>query len=381
MEIQVILIFQGGRMPDSSIYIPIATLKSFIQDVLLGVGVPKIDAEICSDVIIESDIRGIESHGIGRLKYYYDRIRAGQHQVITNIEIVNETPTTAVVDGHHGMGMVIGTRSMQLAIDKARKSGLGCVAVRNSTHYGIAGYYPTMAVKQGMIGISVTNTRPSVSPTFGVQPMLGTNPIAFSAPTDEAFPYIYDAATPITQRGKIEVLARAEKPVPAGWVIDQNSQPMTDSAEIMTALSKQTASFLPLGGAGEIFAGHKGYGLGTMVEILSASLQSGTFLQGLTGIGSNGKPQPFKVGHFFLSINIEFFVPLDEFKHTTGNILRDLRNSTKAPGQPRIYTAGEKEYEMAKLTSERGIAINPNLQKEIKFLQKELGLEKYQFPF
>jgi L-2-hydroxycarboxylate dehydrogenase (NAD+) len=368
-------------MAEDTFYVPVDTLKSFIKDVLLKVGVPENDAETCATVIIESDIRGIESHGIGRLKYYYERIKAGQHKVVTNFEVVKETPTTAVIDGHHGMGMVIGTRSMQMAIEKARLYGLGCVAVRNSTHYGIAGYYPSMAVKEGMLGFSFTNARPSVSPTFGVQPMLGTNPIAFGAPTDEAFPFLYDAATPITQRGKIEVLARAEKPVPDGWVIDQKSKPMIDSTDALSALGNRTASFLPLGGAGEILAGHKGYGLGTMVEILSASLQSGSFLYGLTGIAADGKPQPFKIGHFFLAINIEFFTPLDDFRNTTGKILRELRNSTKAPGQERIYTAGEKEYEMALLTKKRGIQVIPNLQKEINYLRKELTLTGYDFPF
>jgi L-2-hydroxycarboxylate dehydrogenase (NAD+) len=376
-----LFIVYGGIMVDGTCFLPVETLRSFINDVFLHAGVSQEDAGTCADVIIESDIRGIESHGIGRLKYYYERIKNGQHQVVTNFEVVKETPTTAVVDGHHGMGMIIGTRAMQMAIDKARVAGLGCVAVRNSTHYGIAGYYPAMAVKNGMIGMSVTNARPSVSPTFGVQPMLGTNPIAFGAPTDEEFPFLYDAATPITQRGKIEVLARAEKPVPSGWVIDQSSSPMTDSEKALKALGNRTASFLPLGGAGEILAGHKGYGLGTMVEILSASLQSGTFLHGLTGIGPDGKPQPFKIGHFFLAINIEFFTLLDDFKRTTGNILRDLRNSTRAPGQDRIYTAGEKEYENAKITRERGVQIIPNLQKDIKYLQNELGLESYIFPF
>lgn len=368
-------------MAEGTVFVPVETLKSFIYDVFLKAGASEVDAATCADVIIESDIRGIESHGIGRLKYYHARVENGQHQAVTNFEVVKETPTTAVIDGHNGLGMVIGTRSMQMAIDKARVYGLGCVAVRNSTHYGIAGYYPSMAVKNNMIGISVTNARPSVSPTFGVKPMLGTNPIAFGAPTDEEFPFIYDAATPITQRGKIEVLARAEKPVPDGWVIDQNSQSMTNSAEALKALGIRTASFLPLGGVGEILGGHKGYGLGTMVEILSASLQSGTFLYGLTGVTPEGNLRPFRIGHFFLAINIEFFTSIDDFKHTTGNILRDLRNSTKAPGQERIYTAGEKEYEMAKLTASRGVEINSNLQKDIRYLQEKLGLENYKFPF
>jgi len=368
-------------MTENSIFVPVATLRNFIRDVHLKAGLSEADAETCTRVIIESDIRGIESHGIGRLKYYYQRIKNGQHQIGAPFEVVKDSPATAVVDGHNGLGMIIGTRSMQMAIDKARVCGLGCVVVRNSSHYGIAGYYPLMAVNQGMIGLSVTNARPSVSPTFGVQPMLGTNPIAFGAPSDEEFPFLYDGATPITQRGKIEVYARAEKPLPSGWVIDQNNQPMTDSAAALAALANRTASFLPLGGAGELLAGYKGYGLGTMVEILSSALQSGAFLYGLTGVAPDGKTQPFRIGHFFLAINVEFFVPLEEFKANTGKILRDLRNSTKAPGQTRIYTAGEKEYEMSMLTASKGVELNVNLQKDVKWLQNELGLQEYDFPF
>ncbi|MCX6054190.1 MAG: Ldh family oxidoreductase [Chloroflexi bacterium] len=368
-------------MSNSECKISIEILRCFINDVLLALGVPSNDAEVCTDVIITSDKRGIESHGIGRLKYYYDRIKSGQQQVITQFEIISETSTTAVVDGHDGMGMVIGKRAMQLAIDKAREFGMGSVAVRNSTHFGIAGYYPLMAVQEGMIGLTVTNARPSVSPTFGVQPMLGTNPIAFGAPTDEDCPFLYDAATPIIQRGKIEVLARAEKPMAEGWVIDQQNRTITDPDEVISKLSKGIAAFLPLGGEGEQLGGHKGYGLGTIVEILSASLQDGSFLHQLNGIDENGKPCPFRVGHFFLAIDIEHFLPLNRFKTTTGQILRELRNSHKAPGCSRIYTAGEKEYEMEKNTKRTGVTLVPNLQKEIKFLQQELGLNQYSFPF
>jgi len=368
-------------MAQKTYRLPVDILNSFVKDVLTALGVPKDDAEICADVILASDLRGIESHGIGRLKYYYDRIKSGQHQVITNYEIVRESPTTAVIDGQHGMGMVIARRAMQMAIDKAKSYGMGSVAVRNSTHFGIAGYYSLMAVKEGMIGLTVTNARPSASPTFGVQPLLGTNPIAFGAPSDEEFPFLYDGATPITQRGKIEVYAREEKTVPQGWIIDQQNNFMTDANEILSALSRGEAAFLPLGGEGELLGGHKGYGLATMVEILSAALQSGTFLLGLSGVDPQGKPQPFRVGHFFMAIQVEAFTSLADFKKTTGQILRDLRNSRKAPGRERIYTAGEKEYENEKLVRAEGIPIVPNLQKELSYLQKELGLTQYDFPF
>jgi len=351
----------------------VATLKA--------VGVPEPDAVTCADVLIASDLRGIESHGIGRLKMYVDRIKIGIQQPVTHFEVVREGPTTAVVDGHHGMGHVIGVRAMQMAIDKAKAYGMGSVAVRNSTHFGIDGYYPLMAVKQGLVGMSVTNARPSISPTFSVQPMLGTNPIAFGAPTDEECPFLFDAATSIIQRGKVEILSRAEKLAVPGWVVDQQSLPLTDPNEILQGLTRDTASLLPLGGDGEQFGGHKGYGLATIVEILSASLQMGAFLHGLSGVAADGSPQPLCLGHFFMAIDIEHFVPLDEFKKTTGAIVRELRQSRKAPGCERIFTAGEKEFEREERIRRQGIPILPNLQREIKTIQGELCLTQFQFPF
>ncbi|NPV74860.1 MAG: Ldh family oxidoreductase [Anaerolineae bacterium] len=368
-------------MLENTRFVPVDVLKSFIQDVFIGVGVPEEDAKISAEILIASDLRGVESHGIGRLKMYYDRIKSGQHLPVTNFEIVRQSPTTATVDGHHGVGMVIGHRAMTLAIEKARQYGMGAVAVRNSTHFGIDGYYPLMAVRAGMIGMSFTNARPSIAPTFGVQPMLGTNPIAFGCPTDEDCPFLYDAATSITQRGKIETLTRKELPTPPGWVIGQDGAFLTDSPAILLDLTRDAAALLPLGGAGEELGGHKGYGLATIVEILSASLQGGAFLQMLTGFDSAGQKAHFRVGHFFMAIHIESFIPLEEFKATTGSILRELRASRKAPGQERIYTAGEKEYEMEKLVRQQGVAIVPNLQKEIKIMQAELGLSQYDFPF
>lgn len=215
-------------MSTTTVRIPVSTLQNFICDTFTKMGVPKNEAQICSEVVITSDLRGIESHGIGRLKYYYDRIKSGQHKTTTQVEIIRELPTTAVVDGHHGMGMITATSSMQMAIDKAEKYGMGAVAVRNSTHFGIAGYYPTMAAKAGMIGMTFTNARPSIAPTFSVQAKLGTNPIAFACPTDEDFPFIFDAATSIAQRGKFEVYARAEKTAPEGWAVNQQGAMQTN---------------------------------------------------------------------------------------------------------------------------------------------------------
>ncbi|MDD5368061.1 MAG: Ldh family oxidoreductase, partial [Anaerolineaceae bacterium] len=311
---------------------------------------------------------------------YIDRIKAGVQQPVTQYDIVRESPTTAVVDGHHGMGQVIGVRSMQLAIDKARQYGMGSVAVRNSTHFGIDGYYAMMAANQGFAGMCFTNARPSISPTFGVQPMLGTNPIAFACPTDDQ-PFVFDAATSIAQRGKFEVLGRERLSAPEGWVVDANGHSVTDAKEVTIGLDKDLYALLPLGGWEEKFGGHKGYGLATMVEIFSASFQTGAFLHDLLGRDAQGKRRPYMIGHFFMAINIESFVPLEEFKKTTSEILRELRNSTKAPNRPRIYTAGEKEYENEHRILAQGVPVVPDLQNDIRTLVKDLGLTQYSFSF
>lgn len=368
-------------MTETEKILPVDVLQQFMQDVFVGLGVPADEAAISAQILIQSDLFGIESHGVGRLKMYYDRIKNGQHRPVTQFEIVKEAPATAVVDGHHGVGMVIGYKAMNLAIEKARVYGMGSVAVRNSTHFGIDGYYPLMAARAGMIGMSFTNARPSIAPTFGVQPMLGTNPIAFGCPTDEANPFLYDAATSITQRGKFETLERKGQPGKAGWVTDQQGNFLTDASEVLKGLTQDTAALLPLGGAGEDLGGHKGYGLATIVEILSASLQGGAFLHALTGITPEGGKTHFQLGHFFMAINVESFTDLDSFKKTTGDILRALRASRKAPGQPRIYTAGEKEFEKEMEVRQTGVAIVPKLQEDLLTMRAELGLTQYQFDF
>jgi L-2-hydroxycarboxylate dehydrogenase (NAD+) len=362
-------------------HLPVDVVWAFMIDVFAGLDTPPDDARICADVLIASDLRGIESHGVGRLKYYYDRIRAGLHLPRAEFEIVKETETTAMVDGHHGMGHVISYRAMRLAMDKARRYGLGAVAVRNGTHYGIAGYYPLMAAKEGMMGLCVTNARPSQIPTFGSEPMLGTNPIAFAAPSDMDYPFCFDAATSITQRGKIEVAARAEKPVPEGWVVDDQGQFLTHPAQILRDLGQAKAALLPLGGAGERLGGYKGYSLATIVEILSASLSGGAFMKDLLGFAPDGSPRHFMLGHFFLAVDIEHFVPLEVSKRITGEIMRALQASRKAPGQERIYVAGEKEHEMETIVRERGVPVNRNLRRELQTMRNELGIAGYEAHF
>ncbi len=357
-------------------YLPVSELQSFMNEVFTRIGVPPSDAEICSEVLIASDLKGIESHGIGRLKMYYDRIKAGIQSPITQIDVLRDKKATAVWDGNHGMGHVIGKKAMQTAIDKAQHYGLGSVAVRNSTHYGICGFYAEMAIKQDMIGLTFTNARPSICPTNGVSPILGTNPICFGAPTDLPYPFLYDAATSISQRGKVEQYAREEKDTPSGWAIDLNGKPYTDTKGLLVDLIKQKASMLPIGGTDELSGSHKGYGLSTMVEILCAALQDGSYLNGLLGQDEAGKPAPYRLGHFFMAINIDFFTDLDSFKRTTGAICRELQNSQLFPGKDRIYVAGEKEYEIEQRVRKQGVPIIPNLEKDIRVMQQELGLTR-----
>ncbi len=366
---------------DQVYWVDFDTLESFMRAVFEGQGVPPEDAAVCAEVLITSDKRGIDSHGVGRLKHiYYDRIKQGIQHPVTNFEIVKDTPTTAVVDGHDGMGHVIAKRCMQMAIDKAREYGLGMVAVRNSTHYGIAGYYSLMACEAGMIGITGTNARPSIAPTFGVENMLGTNPLTLGCPTDEDFPFVLDCATSVSQRGKIEVYAREGKDLPPGWVIGSDGTTRTNSAQILKDLVAGTAALAPLGGIGEDGGGYKGYGYATFVEILSAALQEGNYLKGLLGF-EDGKAVPYHLGHFFLAIDIEHFVPLPVFKRIAGAILRDLRNSEKSPGAERIYTAGEKEHLAGLARAGRGAPVDESLRKGIDVMRQELGITGFTFPW
>lgn len=349
-------------------FISFDALEAYMIKVFMAAGVPEADAAVCADVLIESDKRGIDSHGIGRLKpIYIDRIREGIINPITKIDVLRDGPTTAVLDGNNGMGQVVSKYAMSMAIEKAKKFGMGMVAVRNSNHYGIAGYYATMATQEGMVGITGTNARPSIAPTFGIENMLGTNPLVFGMPTDEDFPFVLDCATSITQRGKIEVYQRLGKDLPMGWVIGENGEARTDTDAVLADLVTGGAALTPLGGIGEELGGYKGYGYATVVEILSAALQSGAFLKALSGV-SEGEKKPYQLGHFFIAINVEAFTELDQFKKITGDILRALRHSQKAPGHDRIYTAGEKEYLAFKERQISGVPVNEALEKDIKKL-------------
>ncbi len=357
------------------------TLERFMVDALKAVGIKEEDAAIIGDVLIESDKRGIDSHGIGRLKpIYIDRINIGIMNPVTEIEVLKDDMTTAVLDGHNGMGHVVGKKAMEMAIEKAKTYGMGMVAVRNSNHYGIAGYYVTMATDAGMIGVTGTNARPSIAPTFGVENMMGTNPLTFGIPTDEDFPFVLDCATSVSQRGKIEVYGRAGKELPPGWVIGHDGTTRTDTLQVLKDLTTGDAALTPLGGIGDQTGGYKGFGYAMVVEILSAALQDGAFMKELNGFDENHNPIPYPLGHFFIAIDPARFMGLEIFKGIAGTICRQIRASQKAPGEERIYTAGEKEWEAFQYRKEHGCPVPPSLQKMMVELRDAYTLD-YSFDF
>ena len=356
-------------------------LEDFMKQALQNCGIPAADADIISDVLIESDKRGIDSHGIGRLKpIYIDRLDAKIVEPVTKVDVIKETSTTAVLDGNNGMGHVVSKQAMQMAIDKAKEHGMGMVAVRNSTHYGIAGYYTSMATKAGMIGMTGTNARPSIAPTFGVENMLGTNPLTIGLPTDEEFDFNLDCATSVSQRGKLEVYGRAGKDLPPGWVIDENGKTRTDTQQVLVDLTKGKAALAPLGGLGEETAGFKGFGYATVVEVLSAALQDGKFMKDLNGFDADGNKIPYPLGHFFIAINTEAFMGESVFRAVAGSIMRGLRASRKAPGEERIYTAGEKEYVAWQYRKDHGCPVPKVLQDQMTELRARWNMD-FKFPW
>ena len=297
------------------------TAAEFITDAFVGAGVPREDAEICTDVLLESDRRGIESHGCNRFKpVYIDRIKAGIQNPVTEFEIIKETPTTAVVDGHDGMGQVIGYKAMKMAIAKAKE-----------LLAAVPGAF--MPASEGCIGMTGTNARPSVAPTFGVEGMFGTNPFTVGIPTDEKFDFIFDCATSITQNGKVEYYERIGEDVHPGTIIDIDGNPVEGDAGVaLKKIRNGTAALTTLGGIGEALGGYKGYGFAMIVEILSAALQDGMYGKALDGKDENGNIRPYHLGHYFIALDTNHFLGEEVCRKKAGDIIRDVRASKKAPG-------------------------------------------------
>jgi L-2-hydroxycarboxylate dehydrogenase (NAD+) len=353
-----------------------APLRDFCTRVFEKMGVPAEDAVVTADVLVAANLRGIDSHGVARLKRYVDGLRDGVMLARPDIEIVHETPSTALVDGGAGLGQPVGVRGMKLAIEKARQIGIGFVAVRNSNHYGIAGYYSMMALEQEMIGVSMTNAFPLIVPTFGQDAMLGTNPISVAAPAGQEWPFVLDMATSVVTRGKLEEYDRKGKPLPLSWATDERGVPTSDAAHFLrNMLARTGGGILPLGGAREEDGGHKGYGLAFLVDILCGVLPGAGYATTAYPKTPKGKPLPADVGHFFGAIQVDAFRPLGEFKATMDDIIRRLKGSAKAAGAERIYIHGEKEFEEEERRRREGIPLHPKTVAIMQQIARELGVE------
>jgi len=338
-------------------------------------GVPKDDAQVTADVLVAANLRGIDSHGVARTRRYVQGLRDGVMLAKPDIRIIHQTPVTALVDGGAGLGQVVGVEGMRFAIEKALQAGAGFVAVRNSNHYGIAGYYAMMALDEGLMGISMTNAATLVVPTFGRDAVLGTNPLSISVPTGEERPFVLDMATSVVTRGKVEEYDRLEKPLLRGWATDARGVPTDDPGAVLTNLRDRAGGgILPLGGAGEELSGHKGYGLALLVDILCGVLPGAGYATYVYPKDDAGDPLPSNIGHFFGALRVDSFRPLEEFKASMDDIIRILRNSAKAVEQECILIHGEKEFEMAEERMREGIPLHPKVARDLQAIGEELGV-------
>ena len=347
-------------------------LKRFCMDVFQRLGVPAEDAAITADVLVAADLRGIDSHGVARLRRYVNQLQNGLALPRPEIQVVRDTPAVALIDAGAGLGQPVSHRAMEMAIDKARQVGAGFVTVRNSNHYGIAGYYAMMALEQDCIGISMTTASPTVTPTHGQLPMVGTNPIAVAAPAGQAPPFVLDMATSVVARGKVEVKNRLGEPLPVGWAADNAARPVTDASRLADGPSQAGGwGLLPLGGAGEMLGGHKGYGLALVVEILSALLSGAAYADLSYPRTPEGKPLPSQIGHFFGAWYVDSLRPVGEFKADMDDLQHRLRDAPKAEGQDRIYIPGEKEHEEAERRAKAGIPVLCTVADDLAALAEE----------
>jgi len=342
-------------------------LTRFAAAALERVGVAPADAAVTAEVLVAADLRGVESHGVARLaSYYVDRVRNGQLAARPTIATLRETPSSLVVDGGNGLGHPVSKRTMEAVLDKADATGAAFGTVCNSNHYGIAGYYAMLALERDMIGIASTNTVRAGAPTFGRDVLLGTNPLAFAIPAQNEPAFVLDFATTTVPRGKLEVYARKGKPLESGWAIDANGEETLDpSAGLNGAL-------LPLGGYGTDSGGHKGYGLGLLVEILCGVLAGGAF--GLDLPVQTDPPRPGAISHFFAAFKVDGFRDVAEFKRDMDVELRSFKDSRKAAGQDRIYVAGEIEHEKTLYNREHGVPVHAKVWDGLQRLGEELGL-------
>ena len=345
------------------------TLNKLCLDAFEAFGFSKEASAIITDVLLTSDLYGIESHGMQRMARYHKSIERGMISVTAKPEVVFETPISAVIDGHEGMGQPIGHKAMTMAIEKAKFHGIGLVTVRNSNHYGIAGYYAKMACKEGLLGLSCTNSAAIMVPTYGRKAMLGSDPIAVAMPA-EPYDFFFDASTTVVTRGKLEMYNKLSKPLPEGWALDKNGYPSSDANDVLACITaKSGGGIMPLGGSTEQFGSHKGYGYAMLCELLSAGLSQGA-TSNHTMEGGKGK-----ICHFFLAMNPALFGDAEAIKAHFSHYLQELREAPKAEGQDRIYTHGEKEVAAVEKRMQDGIPVNDNTMVEVWDMCQYLGMD------
>ncbi|MBD0399821.1 MULTISPECIES: Ldh family oxidoreductase [unclassified Flammeovirga] len=352
--------------------VPYKTLLTFSKNVFLAMGCPEKDADLAANVLLSADLRGVDSHGVARLIGYVRLWEAGRINPTPNIKIIHETPSTATVDGDAGLGLVVAPQAMQIAIDKAENVGTGWVSVKNSNHYGIAGYHAMMALEHDMIGMSMTNASPLVAPTFSKERLLGTNPIAMAIPAGEEPPYVADFATTTAANGKLEILQRKQEDAPVGWIQDKEGLSSTNAGEL-----KNGGALLPLGGD-RIRSSHKGYCLGSMVDILSSVL---------SGAGYGPWAPPFVsflplpedpvgegLGHFFGAMRVDGFRPKEEFKSHMDNWIRRFKSAETVEGQERVLIPGDPEREIEHERLTEGIPLLSPVIKDLEEVGSKFSL-------
>lgn len=347
-------------------------LYRFTYAVFKAIGCSDAHAAMATRGLIAADIRGIDSHGVARLSGYVRLWEAGRVNANPTIRIVHETPSTAVVDGDAGLGLVVAPFAMQVAIDKAKIAGTGWVSVRNSNHFGIAGHHAMMALEQDMIGMAMTNASALVAPTFSVERMLGTNPIAVAIPAGEQPPFVADFATTTAANGKLEILQRKQAETPLGWVQDQQGHPSTDAS-----ILKKQGALLPLGSDRD-HGSHKGYALGSIVDIFSAVLSGASY-------GPWAPPFPAYVpmpenmpgeglGHFFGAMRIDAFRPAEDFKQHMDNWIARFRMARPAEGHEKVLIPGDPEREMEAIRMKEGIPLVDSVVAELEQLAERFSL-------
>lgn len=359
-------------MPGEVTY-PYDHLYNFTYSVFKKMGCSDEHAAIATTGLLAADLRGIDSHGVARLSGYTRLWEAGRINATPDIRIVHETPSTAVVDGDAGLGLVVAPFAMQVAIDKAKQVGTGWVSVRNTNHFGIAGHHAMMALQHDMIGMAMTNASALVAPTFSIERMLGTNPIAVAIPAKEQPPFVADMATTTAANGKLEILQRKEADTPDGWVQDKDGNASNDA----NILKKQGA-LLPLGSDRE-HGSHKGYALGSIVDIFSAVLSGasyGPWAPPFPAYVAMPENMPGKgLGHFFGAMRVDAFRPADEFKSHMDNWISRFRSATPAPGHEKVLIPGDPEREMESIRRNEGIPLVAAVEKDLREVGEKFGVK------